>query len=502
MFIQKNIVLVMLSLMYLLAFIIQWHSLLNWDVSLLMHTAERFFQGGKYGSAFFDTDPPLILYIYFIPVLFARYLYLSLATANILFTFFISGTMLLLCYRMLSLLNKNYPATLLICAIAFTFLFIPAMNFAQREHIMLMLIMPYLLLTTARLYKINFNRYITFCIGLIAGCGFAIKPHFYLIFLIIEIYYCVMRGKLALRLESVTIIGFALLYLMSIVLFSPEYITIILPAINHYYYPGLAKIMWPLLVWTHPGLVLSLLPLGLYFICHHKTFHLENIFILATLGFIIVYLLQKTYWYYHLIPAFSLSFILLTQLCYRISKPLWDQERKTITILSLTILCIVYFPGKYIYALNAEAMHARCKADVADLMHILPSLPKNTSIYFLSGCLLPYPAVDYLHLQDVQLAQTYWFLPGMVLKGKTQEVAYEKALDLIHKNILLQKIILDLLQKNPTIIVVDNRINCNGIAFQFIPFFSKDNTFKQFFSNYDSIAHFATIDIYQKHLAH
>jgi len=154
--------------LYLIAGWVQWHIFLNWDVSLLMHTADRLLQGGQYGIDFFDTDPPLILYLYAIPVLWAKWFSLPFNITNFLYTFIISIISLLLCHYSLRRIEISHPTmysrSILLPAIAFAFLFPPAMDFAQREHLTVMLTLPYLLLIACRLCHCPLHRVMAFFI--------------------------------------------------------------------------------------------------------------------------------------------------------------------------------------------------------------------------------------------------------------------------------------------------------------------------------------------------
>lgn len=502
-FIKKQMISVYLLIIYSIALLIQWHTLLNWDVSLLMHAADRLLSGGQYGIDFFDTDPPLILYLYSIPVIVAKVFSLSFVTTNYIYTFLVSVGMLALSRQLLSLFNDAYDnQSYLLLAIAAIFLFVPAMNFAQREHLMVMFILPYLLATALRLQQININRPLAILVGIFAGLGFAIKPQFFITFFIIELYYT-YRERVSLkkiRLETITIILIVFIYLIAILAFNKTYLTLILPAISQYYYQGLKKIMWPLLVWTHPGLILSILPVCIYFLFFREKekYPLESILALTVIGFAIVYLIQSTYWYYHVIPAFSFSLLLLFQLCYRYGKwALAYKQWSSFLFVFFAIVFTLYYPTSFIYHVNAQAVQSKHHGDIAELIEHLRPLPQDTSIYFFSGCLLPYPAIDYLKLKDLQLAQTYWFLPGIVLNS-TSTVNYADAKNLLKNNSLLKHIFADVISKHPEVIVTDDRMNCNGIPFQFLNYFLNDTGFKKLFSHYYPIDRFETVTIYHQ----
>jgi len=272
--------------------------------------------------------------------------------------------------------------------------------------------------------------------------------------------------------------------------------------IAHYYYHGLNLIMPQWIVWLHPAFMLTLMPIAIYFFLLHRApiRFLETILMLASCGFCIVYLMQKTYWYYHVLPAFTLSILLLIQLIYRYTLIFSNNTHKFKTYLFLLISAffILHYPARYIYALNKVSIWEKKKGDIAELIHHLQQFPVHSTIYFFSGCLLPYPAVDYLQFKDQQLAQTYWFMPGIVVNPITKKIAYQAANTQFQHIPLLTQISRDMIMKRPDILVIDDRLNCNEIPFQFLTYFKTNIDFYKTLKSYRLVTRYETVSIYQK----
>src|SRR5690606_38285702 len=84
----------------------------------------------------------------------------------------------------------------------FLFLMIvyPGSEYAQREHLMIVATLPYLLLAQARIERRETARSVVLATALFAAFGFALKPHFLIIPLLIEAMVAVSVGwRAALR---------------------------------------------------------------------------------------------------------------------------------------------------------------------------------------------------------------------------------------------------------------------------------------------------------------
>ncbi len=69
---QRLLLILLMASIFLFAWKLQSALFLNYDVSWLMHASERLLAGGTYSRDFFETNPPLILYLYLPPVIFSK----------------------------------------------------------------------------------------------------------------------------------------------------------------------------------------------------------------------------------------------------------------------------------------------------------------------------------------------------------------------------------------------------------------------------------------------
>ncbi len=438
------------------------------DVSMLMHVSDRMLHGGKYGVDIFESNPPIIFYIYAIPVLAAKLFSMNFILSCRIYIFLLIFISLFVCNTIIKKTSKI--PSILLPATAWVLL-LPGVSFAQREHIMMILIMPYVYLSVASLYDISINKFIRVLIAVMAGIGFCIKPYFFLPFFI-----CLLYSR-KLTLENKIIISIPIIYLLSIAIFHSSYFADILPYVPFYYSYFDMNTAWSSVGIRCVFIILLIYFISLYFIPHHK---LENILVIYTMGFLMVYVLQKSNWAYHLYPAIGFATLLAVQMIYR-----FIGLFKVISILAVS--CLSIFPLNYYYLINHESV-AYKKQNEFKIMQHLSELKNISSVYFLSNNPSPYPAVDYLNLKDVQRIQCYWFFPGL---NRINNAKSREYLDYFNK-----LIVNDMMLKKPDVIVMSSRLFPGQSQNFTSEFFFKNYQFKKFMSQYKKIDSYDDIIIF------
>jgi len=303
-------------LIVLLAYFIQTITFFSPDVGYLLHAANQVLAGGKYGADIFEPNPPMILYLYFPACLFAKWTAISIITAVRLYIILLAIISLSLCFFFLKKLIKPQDKVLryfLFYTLVFGMLFLPYFAFAQREHILIIFMLPYLLSAALALENKPVHPGIAVLIGVMAGLGFALKPFFLVTPCLVEFYFIIKQRRLFawVRIESFVIIGVLILYLASIFLWQPDYIKVVLPFVFRYYFPAAAA-PWVQII-LFPALLFCMAVMLSYLVyCKQDRYSsLGWIIELALLGMIVAFLIARTPWYYHIIPAFILSLVLV-----------------------------------------------------------------------------------------------------------------------------------------------------------------------------------------------
>src|SRR3990167_8842317 len=165
---MKNILLLSFAVLCLCALsaYLFFNSYVNLDAANALYEAKVILSGGKYFYDFFETTPPMFLYVFFPVVLVLKWFPIIQFQYVIFFYFlFLSIFSAFLC----GLLLKNQ---LLNLVVLFSFIIVGFGYFGQREEITIVLSIPYFFLLANRLEGKQFNFYLPLLIGLMAGIGF------------------------------------------------------------------------------------------------------------------------------------------------------------------------------------------------------------------------------------------------------------------------------------------------------------------------------------------
>jgi hypothetical protein len=309
-----------LATIFITAWIMSQGTLFSWDVSWLMEASRRLLAGGTYAKDFFENNPPLILYLYIPGVLIVKFFHLNPEIAFRVYFFSLVASTLVINNI---LLEKILPADVMmrrffLLMFAAMVLIFPNYELGQRDQFVSVLVMPYILLLCCRLQNQPIARPLAIMVGLIAGCGFAVKPVFMLIWFLLEGYYYFRKKSLhaMLRSETKSIVGLVSVYILLVYYLHPDYLTIVMPfSLRWCYVTTRMPMLW---LATNIPSVYSYFILGFFAIQYphirHKT--LASLLALTLLGFLCAFVFQRTYWWYHEVPFYTYDVMLSLVLFY------------------------------------------------------------------------------------------------------------------------------------------------------------------------------------------
>ena len=513
---QKNsFFIIALIIIYVAAWIIQSTLLFNWDISWGLYEADRLLAGGNYAKDFFEPSPPMFLYLYSIPVAFSHIFVIPLTLAFRLFIFGLASTSLFICYKLLSssrnILTKPFYLKLFLLTLAVTFLALPLpTDFGQREHIFFILIMPYLLLVFNRLLdrepSVRFSYTLkNILIGLLAGIGLAIKPFFPMTLIVIEVYYAYRKKSwLAwLRPETIAILLLFAIYILIIFLFHRNYITIIAPLIMRYHYQSY-HFSW-LMIFSNQALLFCSL-IFLFYFTQWQSFSnskeislLINILFFSLLSFVLLYIIQRSPWEYHLFPAYSTA-ILLAVLLFTIAKHIGKQRVKIDIIqnVSFIIFAALIFSFPIWYSYGCMTAFLAYKQTTKNLPTILPELIQQP-VYFLSTTMPPtFAIIELLQAKPVSQFAHFAWLAGMFKQPIKNEKQYQQLNQ--DKLFIVNNVTKELATYKPLFIFVDvqkNKPYFDGITFEYLKEFSNYPKFNLAWHAYRYYATIEKVDAYK-----
>jgi len=196
----------------------------NLDAVWLLHCADSILHDGTYYYNFIEVNPPLILYFYMPAIFLSTVFNITPYIALIIYLFFFVILILIINYFLLKKIFCSQPNLTWLFLFIFTacFTVLPLNQFSERENLAVILILPYLLFTGLRLQNKSTSHFAGFIFGILAAIGLSFKPYFVPVFLFIEIYYLYAKRNLLawIKIETLTILVFMIIYLVSTIIFS------------------------------------------------------------------------------------------------------------------------------------------------------------------------------------------------------------------------------------------------------------------------------------------
>ncbi|MFP6742696.1 MAG: hypothetical protein VCD33_13910 [Alphaproteobacteria bacterium] len=380
----------------------------------------------------------------------------------------------------------------------FVLIILPAGDFGQREPLMITLAMPYLALAIRRAERRSCSMALAVLVGALAALGFAIKPHFLLVPVLLEVYRLSYsrdpRGLL--RAETLSLAAVVALYLASILIFTPDYVGRVVPfaleVYNAAYRNSLGFVMDRPEAWLLPG---TLIVHGLT--RRRQRFALAgDVFVVAGVGFFIAYLAQMKGWNYHIHPTRAM---LIMALGLMVIGALVDAREATTRPrfpLALTLAAIAVLAG---LTLRPLVLSGYYNEYLDRLVPIVRQHAAGKAIYFISSnTWTGFPLVTYAEVEWSSRAASLWLLPGYVRARQAGEMT--PGLRKIERY-TIDTVVADLTALPPAVILLDERRDkpwYGGIDFDFIAFFSTDPRFVDIWRNYERIAVVEEFHIYRR----
>ena len=463
-------------------------TILNHDVAWMLVVAGRMLDGGTYGADFVEFNLPLAVAAYIPPQLIHRLTALSLPDATHAWVLaLIAQTMILAhCVRVRNdLQSPALRAALWQCWTVIALVFLPAYHFAQREHLMMILVLPFLLsMSSTDRPGIALRSYV----ALLAAIGFYLKPHYAALpFLLLALRAWRERSWRALwSLESAVLVGCGAALALVTVIVYPEWFSLASWASDLYrgYDQPLKDVLTdPLLLrWV-------LVPLALGFVLLRVDtlrWRIAPLVLVATYG-LLAYAAQRKGWEYQLLPAEIAVFLLCGYAALGV--PLGPVQRRHL------------FPGVAALASVALAVHAiqtmqhAPKARDVQRSNLTPAylafdgVPPGETVYALSTGVIPaFPTVVMMGLRWGSRYPSLWPLPRL-LWAQRQSPAASALLDR-YRAPFIDAIRDDLLRYQPKLVLVDANVSQMAVPANtdLLAFFLSDARFAETWGRYEQVA--------------
>ena len=288
------------------------------DISFLLYAAGRVLDGATLYVDLIEINPPLIVWLNIPIVALARAVGADEITLYRLIVTLLLTASVAVCASILRSIetrsNSAVPSRRLsVLLLTFALFVLPRLDWGEREHLMLALVLPYVLLAWARVVaspsRLGLSAQRAILIGCAAGIGIAIKPQFALVWLVRE--GVVLWKNRRSTPEGITVPVIGILYLGAVLLLTPEYFGVL-----RTFGPAYQTFMQnPLLVTAllGDGAAVALAALLIAFALRGSTSPRSLTIVLAgaTAACYLAAVLQQKGWRYHFYPALAFGWILL-----------------------------------------------------------------------------------------------------------------------------------------------------------------------------------------------
>jgi len=216
---------------------------LGMDQVWLLYAAGRVLSHAQiYGAEVMESNPPFIIWVSAIPAALSRALGQPAAFGFRICVVLLTVAILAWC---LVLLRHLVAAKTALLGWAFTtglmgltFYLAKTSNAGEREHLMLLFMLPYLFGAALRLRDSDIPQLEAFAMGLSAAAAVCCKPQHLLVVMGVELLLAVHRRSLTslVRPEFFGVVAGGFAYLGSVELFAPRYLHLVVPLLTQTYW--------------------------------------------------------------------------------------------------------------------------------------------------------------------------------------------------------------------------------------------------------------------------
>jgi hypothetical protein len=287
---------------------------LNADAAWLVYSAGRLLRGELLYVDILEINPPLIVWLNLPTAYLSQVLHIP---ATLMFRI---GMLLLVtgsvagCWSLVRRLPGVTPIGAALTSLAILFALLPLVGgiFGQREHIALALSLPLIAVTALRCHILPLRKGFAYFVGLAAGLGFAIKPHYGIVWLLVLVYRTwAGRGRVAVLCpEDLLIMSVFVYYGLAMIVLTPNFFPMAQSSLRDYLAFGSHPLSYILL--DDSPAISYYIALSAWLLIGRapRSDVLGGALAAAGAGFLVAVALQHKGWSYHFYPVNACALLL------------------------------------------------------------------------------------------------------------------------------------------------------------------------------------------------
>jgi len=465
---------------------------LGHDSTWLLLATQQMLDGWELHRDILEVNPPLAVWINLPPVLAADVLGVRAEPVFVAYTFALAalslGVIAALLRRAAELTGMERSAAVVGAALGL--LIAPAYDFGQREHLMLILVLPYVLLAALRAARRPVPMGLALLIGICAAVGLCLKPHFLLIPAALEGVVLIHTRSLLriVRPETLALAAGVIGYVVAVLLFDPAFIEVMLPIALEIYnqsYRG-----DPVDVYRVAALVLVLamflIPYALRFSGIRRDIVVS--LLLATLAQIAIFAAQGKGWHYQIVPAYgflvtAFVFCAAASRAVRAAADAGPLARAAGPLLALAL------PAALLLASLPQQRYDRSARTIAHAIDGLGLHPDSYHV-FSAHVFHAFPLNALTTMSFTGRESALWMLPGIAIRealAKDDPESWTPRMEAIVRT-ARTTVLDDLEREAPDVVLVHDapaKDYFEGLPFDYVEWFSRDPRFQAVWSNYE-----------------
>jgi len=489
---------------------------LNHDVAWIVHSAGWMLDGRRLGSDIVDVNPPLIWYFSLPAAALARTGLLSEAESLRLYVWLVSLGALAFSFHMLRPMRdggRKTEAAAIVLTAAFGIAILSGPSFGQREFFAFVLGLPYCFLIGGRMQNPAdaSGRTAAAIAGVLAGIGFGFKPWLLAVPAALELLHLARTGNLRAvwRPETVALGATLSAYVLAIVLFTPDYLTVTLPLARAAYWAyEQANIMAVWQPWRH-----SLTPVVLACVLFALTRSFPPYawaLLCAFSGFSVNYWLQRKGFVYHLYPVTASALLLLVYAGVHTARAIATGSYKARPLIKVMAGFVVFLfalsrltdwiwttrAWLHVYDTESGVVGVYRQSLIEKLNRLAP---EGSYIYSISTHPFPaFPTMSYTRAEYGCGFVAQFVVPAIAKIWMIQDPA---KLSEVKRAAALQReyVVRELEQYRPAVVLVNAALPRLGLGmqpFDDIGFYMTDPRFASLWSEYEEIEQMESIRIF------
>lgn len=488
---QRNFLFAVIGVLFAVQAYLRFQSDIIQDVAWFIYVANQLLHGKTLYADILEVNPPLGMWMIVPIVWIAEKLHVDAVIAVDATLLMMSGVALWFCSRMMCFFEVMTSQTrwLMIAILAFIILFFPAIYFAEREHFMLLLFLPWLFLRAIPNASAQTNLFERIFIGVMAGAAICIKPQSIFAPLLVELFVFSRNRNLRsfVSVENLSATLFAFFYGVSILLFAPKFLTEMLTLGSKAYVPFYGYPLYVIVFyarWTIPALIVAYVIRNRLAMLKVDTRFVDGL-LAAALGFTLSYFVQMKGFGYQIVPAD----ILASFASAAAAVLLWQVERK----MSIHILGAICIPVLLLWGTPQTYVNHFKALDII----MARNAPQAKSLFIASTRLGDgFPYVQQRNLVWASRLPTQWLTPYIDSKWHEGVAPQDKiVLDTLNWTVT------DIIDFKPDIVMIDvspDQIYVESGKFEYVKFWQNDKRFSEVWSNYKFRETVSGLDIFTR----